>query len=75
MKKKKKIFRFFLLLLFIIVIYFFCYNIFFGTSTYGELSENIDVWDGNTISNSFSYGNGTKDNPYKIVSGADYLSL
>ena len=72
MKRKKKIFRFFLLLLFVIVIIFFCYNIFFGTSTYGELSENIDVWDGNTISNSFSYGNGTKDNPYQIISGADF---
>ena len=72
MKKKKQIFKYLLFLLFVTVTVFSCYNLFYGPSTYSEFTENIDVWDGNTISNEFSYGNGTKENPYQILSGADF---
>ena len=36
------------------------------------LGEQIDtVWDGSTVATSFSGGNGTKDNPYLIKTGAE----
>lgn len=45
-------------------------NIFTGKITFGAYSD--DVWDGVSVSTSFSGGNGTQDNPYVISSGADF---
>ena len=44
----------------------------------GKAAHGIDdemAWDGETISSTFSGGNGTKENPYQIKNGADIALL
>lgn len=72
MKNKKQAYRILLFLLFVTVMLFTSYTLVFGPSTYSEYTENTDVWDGNLISEGFSYGNGTVENPYQILSAADF---
>lgn len=71
-KLKKYIFlniAFLFLLIFTIYIW---YNISSGPTTLGNPTNVELIWDGNSVSTSFSGGNGTVENPYKIATGSDF---
>ena len=71
MKNKKKLFFITIFILIVAVTIGVCYSLFVGPHTLSEVAHSNEVWDGVTVSNYFSAGNGTVDNPYQIRNGAD----
>lgn len=72
-KNKKKIFFIIVFISIVAVTIGFCYSLFVGPITFGSIASSDEIWDGNSVSTSFSAGNGSIDNPYQIRSGADLL--
>lgn len=70
MNKRKKTYLIILFTFLILISSYVLFNIF---SYYSSFSNDENAWDGKTVSTSFEYGNGTKDNPYLIKSGADFM--
>ena len=56
----------------IVIASFAIINLFTATTTLSNIAE---VWDGVEVATSFSAGNGTKENPYQIVSGSELAYL
>ena len=70
MKKRKKIYLIILFTFLILISSYILFNIF---SYYSSFSNDENAWDGKSVSTSFSFGNGTKDNPYLITNGEDFM--
>ncbi len=70
MKKRKKIYLIILFTFLILISSYVLFNIF---SYYSSFSNDENAWDGKSVSTSFSFGNGSKDNPFLIKSGADFM--
>ncbi|MEG1596668.1 MAG: hypothetical protein RR359_00085 [Bacilli bacterium] len=72
-KLKKTLFLNSALFLLLIVTIYIGYNIFIGPKTLSSLLPDEAVWDGHTIATSFNKGNGTRENPYQISNGAEFI--
>lgn len=70
-KNKKKLFIFIIFITIVAVATGVCYSLFVGPLTFGEVASSDEVWDGSSVSTSFSAGNGSEENPYQIRNGAD----
>ena len=70
MKKRKKIYLIILFTFLILISSYVLFNIF---SYYSSFSNDESAWDGKTVSTSFSFGNGSKENPYLITNGEDFM--
>lgn len=73
LKLKTKLYMNLLVLLLVVLSAFGIYQIFFAPSAYSNFVEDEVLWDGKSIATSFAGGNGTKENPYRISSGAELL--
>ena len=73
MKKKnvevKKVFFFLVLAFFVVFFSLSLYTVLSGIFSYAELEK----WDGKTIADSFSSGNGTEENPYVIHNAEEFM--
>ena len=73
MKKKnievKKIFFLLVLAFFLVFFSFSVYTVLSGIISFGELEK----WDGKTVADAFTSGNGTKENPYVIHDAAEFM--
>lgn len=70
MNKRKKIYLIILFTFLILISSYVLFNIF---SYYSSFSQDENAWDGKSISTSFASGNGSKDNPYLISNGSDFM--
>ena len=51
------------------------YALFLIVDNFSKADLNVEKWDGESISSSFSSGNGSEDNPFIINNGADLRSI